>query len=58
LAGALLPSSGKEEETQDYSSSEPSERPRAGNKAQKMDVDFSPKDLAAGIRTILKSEEG
>ena len=59
LVGAFMPSSMKEdEEVQEYSSSEPSKRSPIGNKAQKMDADFNPKELAAGIRTILKKEEG
>jgi hypothetical protein len=33
-------------------------RKPAGNKSQKMEVDFNPKDLAAGIRTVLNKEEG
>ena len=59
LVGAFLPSSGEEEEeVQEYSSSEPAKRQFVGNKPQKMDVDFNPKELAAGIRTVLKKDEG
>jgi len=59
LAGAFLPSSGnKEEETYDYQDPDVPKRSVTGNKPQKMDVDFNPKDLAAGIRTILKKQEG
>ena len=32
-------------------------RNRTGNKAQKMDGDFNPKELAAGIRTVLNKDE-
>jgi hypothetical protein len=35
---------------------EPVRRP-SGNRAQKMDVAFNPKELAAGIRTVLKKDE-
>ncbi|MCL2478637.1 MAG: hypothetical protein FWF22_03990 [Treponema sp.] len=59
LAGAFMPSAGdKETETYDYQENDPPKRPVMGNKSQKMDVDFSPKDLAAGIRTILEKQEG
>ena len=58
LVGTFLPSSGeKEEEIQEYSSSEPVKRPTSGNKAQKMDADFHPKELAAGIRTVLNKDD-
>ena len=58
LVGAFLPSSGEqEEEIQEYSSSEPVKRSVSGNKSQKMDVDFHPKELAAGIRTVLKKDD-
>jgi hypothetical protein len=57
LAGAFLPQSGEEgEETVDYSTPSPVKKPSAGSKGQKMEGDFNPKDLAAGIRTILKKE--
>ena len=59
LAGAFMPSAGnKEEEIQDYPGIDAPKRPVSGNKPQKMDADFHPKELAAGIRTILKKEEG
>ena len=59
LVGAFLPSSAKEEEViQEYSSSEPVRRSVTGNKPSKMETDFNPKELAAGIRTVLKKDEG
>jgi hypothetical protein len=57
LAGAFMPSAGGNgEETVEYSTSEPAKRPSASSKGQKMEGDFNPKDLAAGIRTILNKE--
>jgi hypothetical protein len=47
----------EEEEIEEFSSSEPVKR-SSGNIPQKMDVDFNPKELAAGIRTVLKKDEG
>ena len=59
LVGAFMPvTPGKDEEVEVYSSSEPSQRPIVGNKPHKMDKDFHPKELAEGIRTVLKKEEG
>ena len=58
LVGAFLPSAKEqEEEIEEFSSSEPVKRPSSGNKAQKMDVDFHPKELAAGIRTVLTKDD-
>ncbi|AEF82254.1 hypothetical protein [Leadbettera azotonutricia] len=57
LAGAFLPQSGEDGgETVDYSTPSPAKKPSASSKGQKMEGDFNPKDLAAGIRTILKKE--
>ena len=59
LAGAFLPSAGdKESDNQEYPGSNGPNRPLTGNKPQKMDADFHPKELAAGIRTVLKKQEG
>ena len=59
LAGSFTVSAGdKEEEKYEYQESDVPKRSLTGNKAQKMDVDFSPKDLAAGIRTIIDKQEG
>ena len=58
LAGAFLPSGRKEEEVQEYQSVETPRKSVSGNKPQKMDSDFHPKELAAGIRTIIKEQEG
>jgi hypothetical protein len=57
LAGAFLPQSGEDGgETVDYSTPSPAKKPSTSSKGQKMEGDFNPKDLAAGIRTILKKE--
>jgi hypothetical protein len=64
LAGAFLPNSGEEaEDAPEYSTpaapaapSTPARRPSASSKGQKMEGDFNPKELAEGIRTILKKE--
>jgi hypothetical protein len=58
LAGAFLPNSGEDAaDTTEYSTSAaPAKGPQAGSKGQKMEGDFNPKELAAGIRTILKKE--
>jgi hypothetical protein len=58
LAGAFLPGSGEDAaDTTEYSTSAaPAKRPSASSKGQKMEGDFNPKELAAGIRTILKKE--
>ncbi|MCL2832227.1 MAG: hypothetical protein FWD78_03570 [Treponema sp.] len=59
LAGAFMPAAGnKEEETYEYPESDVPKRSSMGSKSKKMDVDFSPKDLAAGIRTIIDKQEG
>jgi hypothetical protein len=57
MAKAFLPNSGEEGmDTTEYSTSDgPLKRP-AGGRGRKMDGDFNPKELAAGIRTILKKE--
>jgi hypothetical protein len=58
LIGAFIPAEkDEEEEVDEFSSAEPVKR-SVGNIAQKMDMDFNPKELAAGIRTVLKKEEG
>jgi hypothetical protein len=58
LAGVFAPSSGeKENDTIEYSTSAPAKKPSPGSKGQKMEGDFNPKDLAAGIRTILNKED-
>jgi hypothetical protein len=58
LAGAFLPSSGnKADDAEEYQSADAPLKP-VGNKPRKLDGDFNPKDLAAGIRTILKKQEG
>jgi hypothetical protein len=58
MAKAFLPNSGEDgADTIEYSTSDNSlKRPAAGGRGQKMDGDFNPKELAAGIRTILKKE--
>ena len=59
LAGAFMPgSAGREDERVEYQTSDTPARTVIGNKAQKMDVDFDPKDLAMGLRTILNKQEG
>lgn len=61
LAGAFIPGSGdKPEVVQEYQTSDAPKNPTPGSsrKAQKMDGDFNPKELAAGIRTILNKQEG
>jgi hypothetical protein len=57
LAGAFLSSSGDEEETAEYSAADPVKKKSLYSKGQKMEGDFNPKDLAAGIRTILNKED-
>jgi hypothetical protein len=63
LAGAFVSSSEeKEEGTEENQGFEedplaPARAP-VGNKPPKMEGDFNPKDMAQGIRTILKKEEG
>jgi hypothetical protein len=59
VVGAFMPSSqDEEEEFLEYSSSEPSKRTAIGNKPQKLESDFNPKELAVGIRNVLKKDEG
>ena len=59
LAGAFLPSSGdRDEAIQDYPGEDAPKKSLSGNKPQKMDGDFHPKELAAGIRTVLNKQEG
>jgi hypothetical protein len=58
MARAFLPGSGEDEaDAAEYSTfDDSSKRPAAGSRGQKMEGDFNPKELAAGIRTILKKE--
>jgi hypothetical protein len=58
MARAFLPNSGDDEaDTTEYSTSDDSpKRPAAGSRGRKMEGDFNPQELAAGIRTILKKE--
>jgi hypothetical protein len=58
MARAFLPDSGEDEaDTTEYSvSDDPLKRPAAGGRGRKLEGDFNPKELAAGIRTILKKE--
>jgi hypothetical protein len=57
MAKAFLPDSGEDDaDTAEYSTSDGSPRRPAGGRSQKMEGDFNPKELAAGIRTILKKE--
>jgi hypothetical protein len=58
MARAFLPNDGEDEaDAAEYSTSDaPLKRPAAGARGQKMEGDFNPKELAAGIRTILKKE--
>jgi hypothetical protein len=58
MARAFLPGSGEDEaDITEYSTAADSlKRPAAGSRGQKMEGDFNPKELAAGIRTILKKE--
>jgi hypothetical protein len=58
LAGVFMPSSGENgNDTTEYSTAAPAKKPAPGRKGQKMEGDFNPKDLAAGIRTILNKED-
>ncbi|MDR2618445.1 MAG: hypothetical protein LBC62_06205 [Treponema sp.] len=57
LAGAFLSSPGDEEEAAEYSAADPVKKQPLHSKGQKMEGDFNPKDLAAGIRTILNKED-
>jgi hypothetical protein len=63
LAGAFTASSGeKEEAAEEFQGLDDGPfapaRSTSGNKPQKMEGDFDPKEMAQGIRTILKKEEG
>jgi hypothetical protein len=58
LAGDFFSSSKDKEETGEYYGTEESApRTPAGNKTQKLEGDFNPKEIAQGIRTILKKDE-
>ncbi|MDR1566047.1 MAG: hypothetical protein LBS48_02040 [Treponema sp.] len=57
LAGAFLSSPGGNEEAAEYSAADPVKKQSLYGKGQKMEGDFNPKDLAAGIRTILNKED-
>ena len=62
LAGAFLSTTGEkpaggQDEKEEYHGHSPA-RPVIGNKPQALNGDFNPKDLAAGIRTILNKQEG
>jgi hypothetical protein len=58
LAGAFMSSSGENgDDTIEYSTAEPGAKPSASSKGQSLEGDFSPQDLASGIRTILNKEE-
>jgi hypothetical protein len=57
MARAFLPDSGEDETDTEFSISDDSlKRPAGGSRGRKMEGDFNPKELAAGIRTILKKE--
>jgi hypothetical protein len=57
MARAFLPDSGDDETDTEFSISDDSlKRPAGGSRGRKMEGDFNPKELAAGIRTILKKE--
>ena len=59
LVGVFMPSSQDEEEDfLEYPTSEPSKKTAIGNKPQKLESDFNPKELAIGIRNVLKKDEG
>ena len=62
LSGAFIASSEDkaavtQEEIESFSTSDSSARSSAGNKPQAIEGDFNPKELAAGIRTILNKKE-
>jgi hypothetical protein len=61
LAGGFFSSSGDGEEAgESFDTGEGSRTPKrspAGNKTQKLEGDFNPKEIAQGIRTILKKDE-
>jgi hypothetical protein len=57
LAGAFMPSPGETgDDTIEYSTAAPA-KPSASAKGRSLNGDFNPKDMAAGIRTILNKEE-
>ena len=61
LAGAFSSGSGgnePEEEAQEFDSSDGPARTPVGNKSQQLEGDFTPKELAAGVRTVLTKQEG
>jgi hypothetical protein len=61
LAGSFFSSSEDGGGTQEYFDTEEGSTPKrtpAGNKPQKLAGDFDPKEIAQGIRTILKKDEG
>jgi len=58
LAGAFMSSSGETgDDTIEYSTAVPAAKPSASGKGRSLDGDFSPQDLASGIRTILNKED-
>ena len=58
MAGAFLSQiTGEESDTTEYSVSTPSPRPSSSNKTPEWAGDFNAKELAAGLRTVLKKEK-
>ena len=58
MAGAFLSHlTGEEPDTTEYSVSTPMPRPSSGAKAPEWTGDFNAKDLASGLRTVLKKEK-
>jgi hypothetical protein len=55
MAGVFTASSGEESETADYS--EPVRRRKSANRDQSLEGDFSPEDIAKGIRTVLNKDK-
>ncbi|MCL2381096.1 MAG: hypothetical protein FWC64_05820 [Treponema sp.] len=60
MAGAFTPASaGQAQDTVEYSAPAPSKKPSRSNKASQWPEDFSAKDIAARLRTVLsKDKEG
>jgi hypothetical protein len=56
MAGVFANAS-SEEEPEKAGSSEPARRSKSANREQSLDGNFSPKEIAEGIRTVLKKEK-
>ena len=57
MAGSFLGSTADSEPVNSAEPFVPAVRSPLGNKAQKLDGDFNPRELAAGIRTVLNKDE-